>query len=211
MNNKIITSLTMCSLLNIMVIPSNVYGGAGTSQDYYWKTDPVICYQTTSLDNLSVDGSTSSGTSFETEFDKAVSMFNDAFSSTTTIGADSSSSCNASYVINVYSDTFTDTNALGYEASYTESTDSYAFMQSDISFNTSVNWKTTGTTCSAFSTSSALIEYVANHELGHGVGLKHHVHTTVNSMMHTTCTPSTFDAIQTVDQTALDVNYPAST
>lgn len=204
MNDKIKTSLVIgMSMTVLLPLIHAVYGDAGTVENYYWQNNPGICYKTGDLNQMTVDGATSSGTSVETEFDKAVSMMNGAFSNSISISADSTANCNGSYKILVDADNLDDVGVLAQEYSNFSST---SMSKSHITFNTQGTWKTTGTSCT---TTGTYIEYIANHELGHGVGLKHHEHNPINSMMNPSCNSSTFDDLQTVDQTALDIKYPA--
>jgi hypothetical protein len=188
--------------VGLFTIPA-VDASAGTVENYFWQNNPGMCYKTSSLDNMNVDGTTGQGSTVETEFEKARTLFNNNMDNIT-INADSSANCSATYRIEVSSDDMA-SGVMGSELSSWGS-DATVMTKSVIKFNTDMSWKVGTGGCS---TSDADIKYIANHELGHGTGLKHHgahAHGSVNSMMHKTCNDK-LNTLQSVDKTALDLKY----
>ena len=175
---------------------------AGTVRTDYWKTSPGVCYDTTSLNLLTLDGSTSAGTSIETEVDKARTLMNGAQSSIT-ISSDSSSNCTTAYRVDVISHDFDRTDLLASESAVQVSYDPSAKLTSTIKFNSDITWKVGGTGCSI---TLVNIEWVANHEFGHTMGLEHHTHDTATSMMDEFCNAKN-STLQTVDNTAMGIKY----
>lgn len=179
-----------------------VFAGAGTVEDYWWKADPGMCYNTSSLDDMTVDGSTGNGSDVITETEKSRAAYN-AEMNGITINGDSWTNCYGKH-FDVASTDHADDRVLATERTYTDWLDSESITQSEIRFNTDHGWGTDSDTCS---TGDVDIEWVFNHEMGHGIGLEHHTHSPANSVMHAYCN-AVIANLQDVDDTAIDIHYP---
>jgi len=197
---KTITFAILAALTIGVGTAPTALAGDGTVEAYYWQADPATCYNTGSLDNMTVDGSTGNGADVETELEVTVGTYNAEMNQITIIG-NTWWNCNFSTHFDVASEDMADSNDLASEYSHFTST---AMSQSEIRFNTDQNWGTSTNSCN--SSSNLDIEWVMNHEFGHGIGLKHHVHSTPNSVMHDEC-DSIIANLQTVDDTAIDIHY----
>lgn len=175
---------------------------SGTVENYYWHNDTRMCYDSSSLDNMTVDGSTNNSSDVETEVDKSKDTFNNEMNQVTLL--DDAWGCWLGDHVDVASANHANSNVLGWEVTHLDWFDNTEIDQSEVRFNTDQDWGTNSNSCSV---SDLDIEWIMNHELGHSIGLKHHNHpSSPNSMMYEYC-DSKYAALQTVDDTAIDINY----
>ena len=203
MTSKTIQTITF-AILTVLTIGIGTapiaLASAGSVESYYWQGNPSTCYNTGSLDNMTVDGSTGNGDDVETELEVTVGTYNGEMNQITIIG-NTWWNCNFGKHFDVASENMANSNTLATEYSYFTGT---SMSQSEIRFNTDQNWGTSTNSCN--SSSNLDIEWIMNHEFGHGIGLKHHYHSTPASVMHTSCN-SIIANLQNVDDTAINIHY----
>ena len=199
-----IVQISIIAILVLVVTFSTpmVFAGAGTVEDYWWKVDTGMCYNTSSLDDMTVDGSTGNGSGVITETEKSRAAYNVEMNGIT-INGNSWVNCHGRH-FDVASANHVNDRVLAWEITYTDWLDSESITQSEIRFNTDHDWGTDSNSCSK---SDLDIEWVFNHEMGHGIGLKHHMHNPTNSVMHASCN-AVLANLQAVDATAIDIHYP---
>jgi hypothetical protein len=205
MTSKTTTTIALSVIIALAIgLFSNplVHASAGTVESFWWKQDPGMCYNTSSLDDLTFDSSTGNGADVETVIELSRSMFNAEMNGITITG-DNWLNCFGLH-FDIGSEDLTNTSWAATEFTIVDAFDPARITQSEIRFNTDHDWETDSNSCSS---SSLDLEWIANHEMGHGIGLKHHDHTPPESMMHWQCV-STQSTLQTVDDTAINIRYP---
>ena len=73
---KTITFAILAALTIGIGTAPTALAAAGTVESYYWQGDPATCYNTGSLDNMTVGGSTGHGDDVETELNVTISAYN---------------------------------------------------------------------------------------------------------------------------------------
>ncbi|GEM_PF-6290021 len=205
MTSKTRTTIAISALLAVAIglsIPTAM-ATAGTVESYWWKANTGMCYNASSLNNMNVGGSTGHSSTVITEVEQSRGVLNAEMNGVDITG-DAWQNCYANH-FDVASENVADSTVLAYELSYLDLFDSTKMTQSEIRFNTDHSWSANSSSCS---TSSLDIQWIGNHEMGHGIGLKHHTHpASPDSMMYESCHPK-YAALQTVDKTAIDIHYP---
>lgn len=186
------------AVLIVTVLAPSAFATPGQVESYYWQTDPELCFNNDQLDEVTLDGSEDEHSAIRGEVNEAVGRYQGAMDGQDIRYVDNN--CTSHYIM-VGSD------AMG-SWSYTATTTSYysesQFSKAVIKFNTDKMFGDDTNTCSS---SIKDIEWVAMHEIGHAVGLKHHWHVFYShSVMNPFC-DTTWATISSVDDTALNINY----
>lgn len=197
------TTIVLAAMLvlsvGVTMLP-NVLAAAGTVDSYYWHSNTDMCYSESSLDNLDFEDATGNGNDVITEMEKSRSMWNVEMNGVT-INGHGLFSCFFNH-IDVQSEAQDGAGGdFAYEFSYFSGS---TMSQSEIRFDSDDGWGGNSNRCTL---GDIDVEWVMNHEMGHGVGIRHHVHNPASSIMHDTC-QGTLSALQTVDDTTIDINYP---
>lgn len=193
------TSIIALSALIVTFAMPSAFANAGTEETYYWQSDPEMCYLENELADIDFEDSTGSSNvaAIESELNDAVATYNAEMNGITIDPEDST--CNGNKIeVGAYS--LAEWTWLAQEGSSwsgTSMTASYIDFNTDHGFGDESNW------CFPYDYD---IEWTMNHELGHGIGLKHHDHWIADSVMHPSCR-STWSALQSVDDTAIDIHY----
>ncbi len=169
---------------------------------WWWENgDAEMCYLSSELDDLSLEGLNNAGFAFEDQFDDSVSHYN---SETGLSISAQSGACNDPYIeVGSYNDGYWGNLAeIIVEAIYPVPNDDYRKFV-EIDFNTEKDFGNESATCNWDDWDP---EWVMNHELGHAVGMEHHSHTTATSVMYPWCA-STWEELQTDDLDALETRY----
>lgn len=196
-NVKTKAIIAFVALIVTASVPS-AFATPGQVESYYWQTDPELCFNDDQLDDITLDGSQGEHSAIRGEVNQAVGRYQAAMDDQDIRYADNN--CTSRYII-VGSD------AMG-SWGYTATTSSYysgsQFSKAIIEFNTD---KTFGDDTNTCTSSIKDIEWVAMHEIGHAVGLKHHWHMFYShSVMDPFCN-TTWATISSVDDTALNIHY----
>lgn len=185
--------------MGVTTLP-NALAGAGTVENYYWQANTDMCYNESSLDNLNFEDATGNGADVITEMEKSRSMYNVEMNGVT-INAQGLFSCFGKH-FDVQSEAQDGSGGvLAYEFSSFTGT---SMDQSEIRFDSDDGWGQNSNSCTL---GDIDVEWIMNHEMGHGIGLIHHTHTPANSVMHASCN-SIIASLQSVDDTAIDIHYP---
>ena len=194
------TSIIAFAALIITMSTPSAFATAGTVEDFYWQNDAEYCY-TSQLNDIELGGSTGHQADVESELNDARITYN-ADLGNINIDPDDGTCPSTAYVS-------LESESLG-AWGYTALTTVYYISSQDKITRAIVEFSTDrgfGDESSSCSNSNKDIEWTANHELGHVVGLKHHNHFFYDhSVMESACV-STWSDIQSVDATALDINY----
>ncbi len=159
-----------------------------------------MCYNESSLDNLDFEDSTGNGSAVITEMEKSRSMYNAEMNGVTINGQGLFSCFNNHF--DVQSEAQDGSGGdLAYEFSYFVDD---RMTQSEIRFDSDDGWGQNSNSCTL---GDIDVEWIMNHEMGHGIGLIHHSHSPPESIMHPSCN-SIMANLQTVDDTAIDIHYP---
>ena len=174
-------------------------------KDLYWFNnagDPEICYLESELDNLTVDNNgTGHGQDVEDETDDARSAINSAVSGLTIAAEDNS--CGYNYIEVGAKSLNWGVMAQAQTVAYYPTPNLYQYAESELDFATGYEWEVESNDCGIWNDKD--IEWLANHELGHALSLGHHTGSD-HSMMKNGCT-SKYQAVQSVDDAALEVRY----
>jgi len=197
MNNKIKTSMilstTVIALLAVMLAPSDAfanhtpwYGGSILPNG-----DAGMYFHCSTLNSLKVDGDTSNNCW------KVTNEVEDSMSTYSNLGNDIDLTTTSTFTDHiVYAANLGSYTVLA-EATYPSSTGDY------VRYNTLMSFKTSGS-CSWWSGYN--LEWVANHELGHTVGLAHQNTSGENSVVVPNCA-SSWSTVQSHDDAVLDYKY----
>lgn len=198
----IVLSVMFAVAAGFTMTPS-VNADAGGTLTAWWQSDPEMCYSESSLNNLNFEDSTGNGADVITQMELSRVLLNGEMNGIT-IKAQGLFSC-LSWVkhIDVQSEDIATATWLAYERSIADDNDATDKTQSEIRFDTKDGWGENSDTCNA---GDVDVEWVMNHELGHGIGLDHHDHNPDTSMMDPVCGPI-YSTLQTVDDTAIDIHY----
>lgn len=201
MNNKTTTSIIALSALIVTFAMPGAFAGAGTVENYYWQSDPEVCY-TSQLDDIDIDGSTGNQSTVETELDKIPGNFNPDMGSRNIDSDDGS--CPSIHYINMESEALGNFGYTALTSVWVYSSDTTKMHHTVIEFTTDRGF---GSDVNVCANQNKDIEWTGNHEMGHSVGLKHHFHLFTNdSVMEPNCV-SSWAAVQSLDATALDIKY----
>lgn len=175
---------------------------AGTVENTYWQADPRMCYNTSELQTLDFEDSTSGNyDAIKLELDDAVSEYNTGMG-TRTILAHTGTCPQGS--IHVGTDNLGSWGSIASTTLSENPSDATKAIYAYTDFNTQQGFGDDSNTCNS---GDIDIEWIMNHELGHAVGLNHHWHLYASSTMHNYCTDK-YNALQSVDTTALGIRYP---
>lgn len=207
MNNKksTISIIALVALTVTMSVPS-AFAHTTPVESYYWHTDPETCYLYGELDDIDFEGSrsTSNQDAIVAELEDSRSTYN-AEMGTITIRGHDSNSCTDNRRIEVGAYDFGEWWTYGLERTYVSNTE---ITRSEIDFNTNlfIGYDRESSSCWLLDVD---LEWIYNHELGHGIGLAHHTHVfqAHNSIMKPIC-GSAWAAFSSDDVAAIDIHYP---
>lgn len=191
------TSIIALSALIVAFAMPSAFAGAGTVETYYWQNNPEFCNLETELDDLGAIASV------ESELNDSRVIYNAEMNGITIDAEDAT--CDGGYIENGAYDMGWWTGILAQNTNtYLEPLPAVnSLAKQEIDFNTGKPFAIEGNSCSWLGFD---LEWVMNHELGHGIGLKHHDHDPAESIMDPIC-DAKWAALQTVDKTAIDINY----
>ena len=175
---KNIQTTTSIIALSTLIIAFSIPNASATPvsiENHYWHTDPEFCY-TSELNSIEIDGSTGRQSVVETELDKVADTYNDALNSigsSIDIRDNIDDSCPSIYYISHES------ASLG-QYGYTAQADTRPVPGQPTKIHHSTIEYTTdrgfGSDVNVCTHNNKDIEWIANHEVGHSFGLKHHWH-----------------------------------
>ena len=194
----------MSALIVAFSIPS-AFATAGTVENYYWYSDPYVCYNTTELNDIEIANiGTGQSADIKDEIEDTRAHYNSKLEGLNIDGEDTSCSLWDQNSIMHGSDNL---GTWGYTAvTYTSTVSGQPtkIHSQLIDYTTARDFGIESNSCA---NNNKDIEWVSNHEYGHVVGLNHHNHFFYDhSVMESSCV-STWSAIQSVDDTAFDINY----
>lgn len=193
------TSIIALAALIVTFATPSVFGAAGTVESYYWQANTDMCYSESSLNNLDFEDSTGNGSDVIDAMELSRSTYN-AEMNVITINGHGLFSCFVKHFDVQSEDLGVPGGTIAQETSFVTGT---SMNQSEIRFDDEDGWGDNSNGCTL---GDIDVEWVMNHEMGHGIGLIHHDHTTPNSVMDPNC-GSTYSTLQTVDDTAIDIHY----
>ena len=207
MNNKKLTT-SIIALATLVVITSvpNAFAHTTQIEHYYWHTDPETCYLDTELADIDFEGSRSASNVADIidEMEDSRSTFNAEMGGITIRGEDTNS-CDDNRRIQVGAYNFGKWWTYGVEwTDYVDTTIRVSHI--DLNTNQYVGYDRESSSCFALNID---LEWIYNHELGHGIGLRHHSHTFLanDSVMKPNCS-SSWAALSSQDDAAIDIHYP---
>ncbi len=204
-NIKTTTSIIALSALIVAFSIPNVLATAVSVENYYWQNDPEFCY-TSELNSIEIDGSINQRSVVETELDKVADTYNDALDniSSSIDVRDDDGSCPSVYYISHESAALGQYGSSAQERTWTVSGQPTKIHHSLIEYTTDRGF---GSDVNVCSNNNKDIEWIANHEVGHSFGLKHHWHVFYDhSVMRPWCS-SILSDVQSADEIALDINH----
>lgn len=191
------TVITALAIMGSFSIPKVSAHSEAGPQGWFSSGTQSICYATTGLGYLKLDGSTGQGSAVKTQVQKGQSEV----SNNTDMNLSETTSCSGykSWVTSFYDPStslFARTSPL-----YTSSGIEYKIME--YNNNQYLYWVTNGN-CSPI---SADLSNVANHEFGHYAGMDHQTDgASDHTMMHELC-DSYYSSIKTADITFVNNHY----
>jgi len=207
-NKKTMTSIIALSALIVTFSMPGAFASETPIESYYWQVNPETCYLENELDDIDFNGSRSSTTQQQNaiiaELEVTRSTFNTEMGTIDILGEDSGS-CSDNRRIEVGA--FDLGNWWTYGQEVSDAAPTY-FKISYIDFNSNslVGFDKDSEACNRLDVD---MEWIYNHELGHGIGLKHHSHTfgTADTLMGSSCS-SQWDSFGADDNGAVDQHYP---
>lgn len=193
----------MSVLIVAFTIPS-AFATAGTVEDYYWHDDPYVCYDTDELNDIEIaNQGTGQADDIIDEIEDTRSHYNSKLEG---LNIDPEDTCSLNDYKSILHGS-DDLGSWGYAAvtyTWTVSGQPTEIHSQLIDYTTVKDFGIESNTCA---NNNKDIEWTSNHEYGHVVGLEHHNHLFYDhSVMEPACV-STWSAIQSVDDTAFDINY----
>ncbi|MBS1268835.1 MAG: hypothetical protein MAG458_01569 [Nitrosopumilus sp.] len=205
-NKKTMTSIIALSALIVTFAMPSAFASETPIESYYWQTNPETCYLETELDDIDFNGSrsTSNQADIISELEVTRSTYNTEMGTIDILGEDSGS-CSDTRRIEVGAFDFGNWWTYGQESTASSGT---TMLRSFIDFNTNwlVGFDKDSEACNRLDVD---MEWIYNHELGHGIGLKHHSHVfgTADTLMGSSCS-SQWDSFGADDHGAVDQHYP---
>jgi len=193
-----LTSLfALTGLLMIITIPS-IDAHTPIANDY-WDEDPDNCYLESELDNMRYGGSSGTGNSAAIvgHIGEALDVLNAEMNGIDLLDNDA---CSGDYKIEWGAQNLAQWGWLATASGWTDSNNHLELVEID--YNTDyIIYGDTDACWPYYDT-----EWIAVHELGHGIGLKHNMHWLADSMMTPNCSGS-WEEPQYDDNTAIDTHY----
>lgn len=198
------TIITLVALTVAISLPS-AFASQGPIEDYYWQTSPETCYLETELDDIDFEGTRSSTNQSDiiSELEDSRASYNVEMNGITIYGEDSNS-CSDNRRIEVGAFDFGDWWTYGQEVTSYSGT-AMTISRIDLNTNSNVGFDSESSSCTR---TDIDLEWIYNHELGHGIGLKHHSHVygTADTVMGTSCS-SEWNSLGSDDDDAIDEHY----
>ena len=206
-NAKTTTSIIALAILTVTMSMPNAFAHTTPVSDYYWQTNPETCYLENELDDIDFEGSRSASnySDIEDELEDSRSTYN-AEMGTITIRGEDGNSCSDNRRIEVGARDFGQWWTFGVERTwYLRSSDEITHSQIDLNTNQFVGFDSESSSCWNLDVD---LEWIYNHELGHGIGMKHHSHLAANdSIMRSNC-GSGWAGFNSADRAGIDIHYP---
>jgi len=168
---------------------------------YDYKGDPEVCYLESELDNMTVNGTTNQGSAVIAAVELTRAEYNSKIDGLTIGAVDSTCSYN-NIKVGARSLDF-GIAAQAQLSAYYCCGNNHEYAGHFVDFNTDIGWKTNNDECGFFDNKD--IEWIANHEFGHALGLDHHSGG-FHSVMGELCS-SAFAEVQPADKAALESLY----
>ena len=195
---RITTKTSIIAITALMITIGLPSAFAHTSlETYYWNNNANVCYLETELNTLrwGPSGGTGAAEPIKQRIGIAVSTYNAYMDSVTLNNNDT---CSGNRIEFGAQDL-----AMTYLASEFTIFSGNTITRSDVDYNTDFTFHGDSNQCIP----NYDVEWVANHELGHSVGLAHTTHHSPPSSVMTPNCDGVWSTIQSSDATALDTHY----
>jgi hypothetical protein len=195
-NTEKTTSIIAATAMILSIGLPNIFAETPIA-DWYWDDDANICYLDTELNTLNWSGAgTGYATQIKARIANAVSTYNAYMNG---VDLNNNDTCSGDR-IELGAQDLAEATYLAQLTDWDET--SNILSQADIDFNTDFTFYGDTNQCYPYYD----IEWVANHEIGHAVGLDHNEGWFANSVMVPNCAGS-WSTIQSDDSDALDTHY----
>ena len=172
-------------------------------KDAYWfnhNGDPEVCYQESELNSMTVNGITGKGAAVKSEVEDTRAEYNSEIDGLTIAAEDSNCSYNRIVVgakVLAFGRIAQDQTTASWP-----SPNINQYAESSVDFNTDTHWGVESNACDWFHDKD--IEWLANHEFGHALSLKHHSGsgTVMNNGCH-----SDYASVDSESENALEARY----
>ncbi len=199
-NAKHRTFLLATAFVISTISMTSAYAHNPPYEDDYWfnyNGDPEVCYLTSQLNGMTVDGSTNNASDVENAVELTRAEYNSEIDGLTIAADDGSCGYNS---IEVGAKSLTWPILAQTTPSVNWSNGDYADREVD--FSTNINWEINSNACDWLHDKD--VEWLANHEFGHALSIDHHSGS--GTVMDSGC-HSDYASVDSESENALEARY----